>query len=228
MDPRWLRALNAGQDFAAGKGPVTYLENHDHMTVTLVAGGRDRWYRVRPYLIALYTCPGAVLVNNGQEFGRSEYMPEPGQDGNLPPDQKRVRPRPLHWNQADDATGRLVRDQYAFLARLRREHPALRTSTFYPDAYDERWTHFSPEGYGVDVDRQVVIYHRWGPAPGAGQERFLIVLNFSGSDQAVDVPFPGNGPWRDLLNGGQVQVDHFWLRDVRVTSNWGCAFCQKS
>src|SRR5271157_443969 len=93
VDTRFLRVLNSGKDFAASKGPVMYIENHDHMTVTFIAGGRDKWYRVQPYIIALYTCPGAVMVNMGQEFGRNEYMPE--DDSSLPPDQKRVRPRPL-------------------------------------------------------------------------------------------------------------------------------------
>jgi 1,4-alpha-glucan branching enzyme len=225
-DPRFLRVLNAGKDFAAGKGPVTYLENHDHMTVTFVAGGRERWYRVQPYVIALYTCPGAVQVNNGQEFGRSEYLPE--DDSRLPADQKRVRPRPLRWAESDDATGRLVRAKYALLARIRREHPGLRTANFYPDSYDESWSHFSPEGYGIDVDKQVVIYHRWGPAADGRLERFMVVLNFSDSDQYVDVPFAANGTWQELLGGRPVQVDGYRLRDFRVSSNWGCVFCQKA
>ena len=226
VDTRFVRVLNSGKDFAAGKGPVLYVENHDHMTVTFIAGGREQWYRVQPYLIALYTSPGAVMVNNGQEFGRSEYMPEPGQDSNLPPDQKRVRPRPLHWDQADDAIGHLVRDKYALLARIRREHPALRTPNFYPDYYDETWAHFSPDGYGVDVDRQVVIYHRWGPGANGGLARIMVVLNFSSSDQYVDVPFPANGLWQDLLSGAQTTVNGYRLPSFRISSNWGCIFCQ--
>jgi hypothetical protein len=41
------------------------------------------------------------------------------------------------------------------------------------------------------------------------------------------VPFPGNGPWQDLLNGGQVQVDGYRLRNFWVNSNWGCIFYQE-
>ena len=48
-----MRVLNSCKDFASGKGPVTYVENHDHMTITLIAGGRDKWYRTQPYMIAL-------------------------------------------------------------------------------------------------------------------------------------------------------------------------------
>src|SRR5262249_10220534 len=137
--------------------------------------------------------------------------------------------RPLKWAQGDDFVGQLVRAKYALLARIRREHPALRTPNFYPDAYDERWAHFSPEGYGVDVDRQGGIYHPWGPAADRRPAPpLLLVLNFSGDDQYVDVPFSANGAWQDLLNGGQVRVDGYWLRNFRVSSNWGCIFCQKA
>ena len=80
----------------------------------------------------------------------------------------------------------------------------------------------------MDVDKQVVIYHRWGPAAEGGLERFIVVLNFSGYDQYVDVPFSTNGAWQDLLNGGQVQVADYRLRNFRVSSNWGNVFCQKA
>jgi pullulanase len=79
VDTRFLRVLNSAKDFAPDKGPVMYLENHDHSSITWIAGGRDRCYRVQPYLIALFTCPGALLT------------------------------------------------------RIRRDHPALRSSHFYPD-----------------------------------------------------------------------------------------------
>jgi 1,4-alpha-glucan branching enzyme len=225
VDTRFLRVLNSGKDFAAGKGPVMYLENHDHMTVTFIAGGRDKWYRVQPYLIALYTCRGALMVNNGQEFGRSEYLPE--DDSPLPASQRRVQPRPLRWAQQGDALGGLISSKYAFLADLRAAHPALRTANFYPDFYNESWTHFSPDGYGLNVDKNVLIYHRWGPGGDGRLERFIVVVNFSAADQWVDVPFPAGGPWQDLLNNNQVQVNDFWLRNFRVSSNWGCLFLQK-
>jgi pullulanase len=222
VDTRFMRVLNSGKDFAAGRGPVCYVENHDHMTVTFVAGGRDQWYRVQPYLIALYTTSGGVMAANGQEFGRSEYMPE--DDSGLPASQRRVQPRPLRWAECDDAIGKLVRDKYTLLAKIRSDHPSLRSPNFYPDFYDERWTHLSPEGYGVDVDKQVVIYHRWGTGTDGVLERFMVVLNFSGSDQYVDVPFPTNGVWQDLLSGAPTQVNGYRLWNYRVSSNWGSVF----
>lgn len=191
VDTQLLRVLCAGKDFEAGKGPVVYLENHDHSTIMLSAGGRGLWYRTQPYIIALYTMPGAVMVANGQEFGRVEFLWE--DDGGRPASERRVQPRPLRWAESQDGPGQALRDKYARLARIRADHPGLRTSNFYPDAYDEAWAHFGPGGYGVDVDKQVVIYHRWGAADDGRAERFIVLLNFSGSDQRVDLPFSTNG-----------------------------------
>ena len=44
----------------------------------------------------------------------------------------------------------------------------------------------------------------------------------------IDVPFSTNGPWQDLLNGFQVQVDNYRLWNFRVNSNWGNVFYQKA
>jgi hypothetical protein len=87
VDPRVMRWLDSASYFEPGRMPVMYIGNHDHETPTHYAGGRDRWHRLQPYLIALFT----------------SYWPS---DRRTP--------------------------------------------------YDN--------GYGVDADRQTVVYHRWGHA----------------------------------------------------------------
>jgi pullulanase len=224
--PEFMRVLNAARDFDYPVAPVVYVENHDHSTVTYCAGGRSLWFRVQPYLIALATAPGAVMVANGQEFGRSEYLPE--DDTGLPPEQQRVRSRPLAWEESTDAIGTSLRGIYRSLLGLRADHAGLRSPNFYPDDYDWQWSHFSPDGYGIDVDKQVVIYHRWGPATDGALQRFLVVLNFSAWGQSVDIPFPTNGAWTDLLDGSTVNVADYWLRNYTVNSYWGCVFYQST
>lgn len=223
--PEFVRVLNAARDFAYPRGPVVYIENHDHSTATNCAGGRALWYRVQPYMIALATAPGAVMMANGQEFARSEYLPE--DDTGLPPDQQRVRARPLSWGQATDAIGTNLRSLYRSLLGFRRDHASLRSPNFYPNDYDWQWSHFSPDGYGIDVDKQVVIYHRWGTAGDGALERFMVVLNFGAGAQQVDVPFPTNGSWTDLLSGAAANVVDYWLRAVTVNSYWGCVFYRR-
>ncbi len=81
-----IRVLDSNRGFAAGKSPVTYIENHDHSTIVNRVGGRGEWWRTQPALIALLTAPGAVLLHNGQEFGEDYWLPDSGRE--------RVAPRP--------------------------------------------------------------------------------------------------------------------------------------
>lgn len=216
LDTRVMRVLNTARDFAPGKGPVTYIENHDHASIISKAGGRYCWWRTQPYAISLLTAPGAVLIHNGQEFGEEYVMPEDGPD--------RVVPRPLHWANSTDHAGTTLFALYRRLIAIRKAHPALRSSSFYPESYEPA---FNPEGYGVNLDKDVVIYHRWGSAPDGATERFIIALNFSAYDQCVDIPFSVNGDWRDLLNERFDTVQDWRLRDQTITSNWGRVYYRR-
>jgi len=217
-EPALLRVLDTGRDFDSDKNPVICLGNHDHSTAITRVGGRDRWWKLQAPLIALYTCSGAVLVQNGQEFGQPAYLPDSG-DG-------RVVPRPLEWGLLNDETGQKLFSLHARLAQIRAEHPALRSHEFYPRLYDQQMTHFNSEGYGIDSYDNVVIYHRWGSNGQGGVEKFIIVLNFGDVDRQVRIPFPGNGSWTDVLNGDVFDVHDFQLVDHRVNSNWGKVFWQ--
>jgi pullulanase len=219
-DTKLLRVLDTGFSFDADKHPVPYIENHDHSTAAARVGGRARWWKLQVPTIALYTCAGAVLLHNGQEFAQDESMPENG-DG-------RVLPRPLHWALGDDPTGQWLYYLHARLARIRREHPALRTHNFYPSPYDEKLTHFDDQGYGVNTDTDIVIYHRWGPGTDGRLERFIVVLNFGDTDRWIRIPFSTNGRWADLLNETVVDVQGFELPNHRVGSNWGKVFFQRT
>jgi hypothetical protein len=204
---------------------VIYIENHDHGSVTCRVGGRNRWFKTQPYMIALATCAGAVMLHNGQEWGQFEDILE--DDSNAPPQDARVQSRPLDWNEAIDPTGQRMEDCYRFLLEIRNDHPGLRSPNFYPDYYDQRWTSFSPEGYGLNVSSQTAIYHRWGNDDQGELERFIVVLNFTDNTQWINVPFPRNGNWTDLLNSNTVaNVGNYWLPNYPIPSNWGCLFWQ--
>ncbi|MBI3968828.1 MAG: DUF3459 domain-containing protein [Chloroflexi bacterium] len=219
LDAKLIRVLDTAREFADGKGPTIYVENHDHSTLVNRVGGRQRWWKAQPPLLALFTSPGAILLHNGQEFGDDYYLPATGSE--------RVQPRPLHWSLRDDSVGQHLLRLHQRLIQMRRAHPALRGGSFYPRSYDEQWARFNDQGYGVDTDRDVVIYHRWGDAADGQPERFIVVLNFSAYDQYVDVPFSTNGTWHDLLNDQSHEVRDFRLPNHRIPSSWGKIFYQK-
>ena len=210
-----MRALDSGRDFDQGACAVTYVENHDHTTITNLFEGRARWFRMQPALIALFSVAGAAMIHNGQEFANDAWMPEEG-DG-------RVLARPLPWAQADDAIGTAVRALIGRLAELRRNHPALRSKNFFPSGYDESRSGFGGDGFGVDTGKQVAIFHKWAAA-GGNTERVIVAINFSESEQSVDVPFSVDGAWTDLLTGTRYDVNGFWLRGHGVPSNWARVF----
>lgn len=218
----YMRVLNSARDFNAPICPTIYIENHDHATITYEVGSRDRWFKAQPYMIALATCAGTVLLHNGQEWGQFANFWE--DDSAAPPEFKRVQSRPLTWAQRDDGPGKALVSLYSFLMGLRATHPALRSPNFYPDFYDSSWTRFSPDGYGIDEARQVAIYHRW-----SGTDLYMIALNFSDSVQYTDIPLPQNGVWVDLLNSSApFSASGYMLPNFPISSNWGCIFHQGS
>ena len=215
IDTSYMRVLNSALGFNAPICPTIYLENHDHATITSELGSRDRWFKAQPYMIALATCSGTVLLHNGQEWGQLENIWE--DDTNAPPQDQRVQSRPLTWEQRADPIGQQLTALYSSLMQLRTAHPALRSPNFYPDNYDTSWTQFSPDGYGISEAQQVAIYHRWD-----GSDLYMIVLNFSDSTQYVNLPLPQNGTWTDLLNSNATYtVANYQIANFAVQSNWG-------
>lgn len=223
VDTTYMRILNSAFEFNSPICPVNYIENHDHGSVTCRVTSRDRWYKTQPYMIALATCPGGIMLHNGQEWGQYEDIWE--DDSNASPANARVQARPLLWAQESDSIGQTLQARYSFLMMLRDQHPGLRTPNFYPDYYDQQWTAFSPNGYGINESLQIAIYHRWGNDDRGNLERFIVVLNFGDDTQYVNIPFSVNGNWTDLLNGNAaVAVGNYWLYSYPVPSNWGCVF----
>jgi len=228
IESRLLRILANDRFMAAdSKAPTLYLTNHDHSQVAWWAGaGADRgsmdWFRTQPYVIALLTAPGVPMLSAGQESAEDYWLPEDDRNTG-----RRVRPRPLRWKLPDDEIGRRLRAIYTRLVHLRTQLPGLRSRNIYPSAWEEWQTRFDRDGFGVDTERQMVVYHRWGFAANGAQQRFYIVLNFSADAQHVRVPFADNGTWQDLLNDqpglNQVQVSNFRL-ELTAEPNWGHIF----
>jgi pullulanase len=226
IGPALLSGLNNRRFLTAGKVPTLYLSNHDHSQVAWQSGARENvgavhsWWRTQPFAIALFTATGVPMLHNGQEIGEEHWLPEDDQNTG-----RRVTGRPLRWKLRSDPIGRRLTALYGTLARLRSEHPALRSAHMYPSEWPDWQTQPNPVGVGVDVERQVVVYHRWAGV-GADVENVVVVLNFSDSERVVDVPFPVGGRWDDLLagfdGGGPWAVDVAGPRaGVPVGSHWG-------
>jgi hypothetical protein len=225
IDSSIVGALNSHVGLDADKVATTYLSNHDHSQVAWQAGGRGNdgsmeWYRVQPYAIAQLTSPGCPLIPNGEEFAEDYWIMEDDHNSG-----RRVAPRRLRWNFQTDPIGTVLGGLFSQLIALRLAHPALRSDNFYPDNWQSWQTQPDPQGYGVDVGKGTLIYHRWGSgASGQGTEYFIITLNFSPTNQTVDVPFPLNGDWQEMLSSQTTTVANFWICGQLVESNGGKIF----
>jgi len=59
-------------------------------------------------------------------------------------------------------------------------------------------------------------------------EPFIVVLNFSGATQSVDITLSTTGQWIDVHNGDAVATTQdYHLYNYPVASNWGYVFWQK-
>jgi pullulanase len=221
VDARIMRWLDSAAYFEPGRMPVMYIGNHDHETPAHYAGGRDRWHRLQPYLIALFTSYGMPMLYHTEDGGQDEWMPEDDRDSPV----KRVSPRPKRWSLVEDGLGRWIGELLGRLAAIRRDHPVLRAPNMYPASWpSDRRTPYD-NGYGIDTDRQTVVYHRWGHDAAGALHRYVIVLNFGPTSQPVAVPLADGGTWTDLINGAAVTADDGnALHGYVVESHWGHVF----
>ena len=206
--------------------PVNYIESHDSSTIvnriSNPGDNRDMLWKTQPYMLALFTMPGAIMLHNGQEYGEDYWIPKMHEE--KPHEIERVSSRPLRWNYLhNDARGQYLFSLYKKLTAMRKAHPSLSSINFYPAGDKAQQDHFI-DGHGFDRDRQMVIYQRWGHAADGRLEHFVVVLNFSDYSQFVDIPFPINGEWRDILNDEVRDIQNGQSEDEKINSNWGRIF----
>lgn len=200
--------------------PFHYLESHDHPRfinqfgalaeqdlLGQAYGDRDRFFKMQPFVIALYTGKGIPMLWNGQEFGENWGVPDSGIGRNL-------FERPLHWEYFYDGEGRALIRLHRVMGTLRRNHRALRSRGFFFYYFDQ-----------AHLAKRVLAFRRKIDAEGAlPAEDLLVALNFSDSDAEVWLQFPSAGRWVEQIDGTrppvEIGADGQWA-PVIVPSNYG-------
>lgn len=198
--------------------PFQYLENHDHsqllcFTRTLLGdvpfGDRSKFYKLQPFVIALYTCQGIPMLWQGQEFAENYALPESG-NGRI------YFRRDVNWEYFYDDFGAPLIRLYRTLGNLRRTSPALRSrESFY---YKSQ----SRPGDGI------VAYSRGSICT---EQIAMVFLNFSDGAQSISVPFPESGIYREMIDNDvrtipfEIGVDHTLpALSINVPSHYGYVF----
>ncbi len=230
LDPEFIGYPSEYTNPATGDSfptaPFQYIETHDHSRfITRFApsqlrdllgqqyGDRAQFYRVQPYIIALYTAKGIPMLWQGQEFGESWGVPSSGLGRNL------FR-RPLHWEYFYDEHGKALVRLHRIMGKLRRERPALSSRGYFFYYHDLNHLH-----------RNMITFRREiQPSQNSAGESVLVLLNFSDADAEVWIPFPHAGTWTEKINEADnpsppviVANDGQWL-PVRVASNYGAVY----
>ncbi len=208
--------------------PFQYLESHDHSRfISRIApgsgrerdllgeafGDRERFYRMQPFVIALYTAKGVPMLWHGQEFGENWSVPSAGIGRNL-------FGRPLHWEYFYDAAGKALVRLHRIMGQLRRELRCLDSrGPFY---------YFDDEAHRAHC---VIAFRRWAlPTVGSTGDEVLVILNFGDQEAQIDILFPRAGRWNEQIDGAlaplpRVDVSQENERHaVRVRSSYGAAY----
>ena len=168
---------------------------------------RSKWYKLQPYIIALYTCQGIPMLWQGQEFGENNSVPYLGPGGVF------LR-RPLNWRYFYDDAGQNLVGLYRKMGSLRKKYIALRSrkSQYYEQSIP---------------DKGVIVYDRVAEFEDSQKtHKVMVFLNFSDSDFGIWIPFSNSGCWDELLHHQDhinVENDGDW-HYVLVPSNYGRLF----
>jgi 1,4-alpha-glucan branching enzyme len=230
LDPEFLgypsefRNPTSGDAFPVA--PFQYLESHDHprfinqfgqLTVRDLLGEfygqRGHFYKMQPYLIALYTAKGIPMLWNGQEFGENWGVPNWGIGRNL-------FERPLHWEYFYDRKGKALVRLCRILGGLRQKQRALRSRGYFFYYFDQN-----------HLNQRVIAYRRDAPATAAQPaECLIVVLNFSENEREVWLQFPFAGTWDEKIDGTQPSVavaQNSQWSSVKVPAHYGAVYLRR-
>jgi maltooligosyltrehalose trehalohydrolase len=163
--------------------PFQYFDSHDHscfLTNFFANPGgcvdRAKWFKLRPYAVALLTAQGIPMLWQGQELAENYTIPDSGQ--------ARIDiERAMDWEFFYDDEGQALVKLYRRLGVLRRSViPALRSRTSY---------YYDAESRPADG---IVAYRR-----EAAPQIAVTILNFSDSVQQLWLPFPAVGQYQEMV-----------------------------
>jgi 1,4-alpha-glucan branching enzyme len=233
LDPNFLGYAAEYQNPGTGErfpvAPFQYVESHDHSRFIVEFGrerltdllgqpygDRDRFYKMQPYVIALYTAKGIPMLWQGQEFGENWAVPGSGIGRNL-------FKRPLHWEYFYDRRGKALVRLHRIMGELRRAHRALRSRGFF--------YYFSDENHrraGVIAFRREAAATADHPA-----ESLVVLVNFFDQDADVWVQFPSAGEWLEQIDKEKAHTPSVLVgqsgewRRIRVASNYGAVYVKQ-
>ncbi|GAB4458456.1 MAG: alpha-amylase family glycosyl hydrolase [Armatimonadaceae bacterium] len=163
---------------------VNYIESHDESSLMqkleeCEITGDKAFRKAKLGATLLFTAVGNPMLYQGQEFG-----------GNNPADGEYY---PVQWELLENDFGLHLKAHHAFMAKLRRESPALLGKDFEP--------------LYCDLESQLIAYRR-----GYGDFEVIVVANLRDEDRNFAIPFP-DGKWREAVYNVEIESTDKCLQD---------------
>jgi 1,4-alpha-glucan branching enzyme len=211
------------------KTALQYIENHDHSrficnfgfisndrrSTLLKEGNRDRWYKLQPYLIGMFTAKGIPMLWQGQELGANYCIPDLGD----PDDWGRVVIfRPVRWDYFYDENGKALISLIRKLIKLRRNPKQPQFRGFRDGNGGKYYSYYFYNDYERYQFKNVLLFSR------QHENNFsLVALNFSDCDQTVPFWFPMSGDYYEELHGLEnlINVSSNMPYHLTIPSNYG-------
>ena len=193
---------------ASPKETINYMESHDENSVrheVLTNTGKtteDALKATKLGALHLFTSLGTPMLMAGQEFFKDRV----GQD-------TREANGQIDWTwYTKNENEKDVFNYYKNLIALRIAHPELRMTDPDPAGKgDFRWS-ITPRdwgnlGYPYTNGGDLLIGYALNVAGTKGDYRWVVALNYSTSDKALNIVFPTSGSWTILADGTEVNPD---------------------
>ena len=200
------------------KSAMQYLENHDHSRLlcsfgtkdlyrgVILEGDRTRWYKLQPYVMAIFLAKGIPMLWQGQEIVEKYHVPGHGMAriGVL---------RPVRWELFYDEVGKGMIHLIRKLISLRNDDSVFRQGQFH---FHNHWDRWQSQG--------LLLFSRWD-----GQSDTLVALNFGDHDQSTHFWFPSAGTYTERLNGDDLLgVRAGQATQITIPSNYGRIYSSTS
>jgi glycosidase len=167
--------------FPKGSLRLRFNTNHDKNSWDAPAVKKFSPAGAKATAVLMFTFPGVPLIYNGEEAGNDKMLSLFEKDD-------------IDWSK-----GAAFRQLYEGLARLRREHPALRMGEYLPVRNSD--------------GQKVYSFSR-----SSAEDAVLVVINFSKERRAVSIEVPTALPrgWREYFSSSSAEV-----RDGKLDADLG-------
>lgn len=170
--------------YVAPNRAINYIESHDeHTLMEQMAAhgitGDAAFRKAKLGATLLFTAVGNPMLYQGQEFGGCRPLS--------------TEIRPVQWELLDNDFGLHLKEHYAFLAKVRKDSPALIGNEL--------------EVLYCDLKAQQIAFRR-----GYGDAEVIVVVNLRDEDSEIELSF-ANGNWKELFFNVEFSVSGGKLKD---------------